>query len=171
MNTWEWALAALLRFVPLGYHDGAPWADPSHAHQLARFEGIATAVQDACGQDRGCASLLVAIAIGESAAARDADEGPCYRRGAYRTRCDSGAAFSVWQTHRVDHAVTGAMLFADRTVAAKQTLRIARGSLRMCRHLSPARRLSGLSGKCIDRDGPWVARYKLWLRLRGWGAK
>lgn len=168
VTTWDYALAALLRLVPLGTHDGAPWADDSHATQLARYEGISTAIWDACGDDRDCAALLVALAVGESAAARDADEGPCFRKGAYRTRCDSGAAFSVWQTHRLSHEVTGEMLFADRTLAAKQTLRVARGSLRLCRHLSPERRLSGLSGRCIDAEGPWVARYRLWQTVRAW---
>lgn len=171
MTTWEFAVRALLELVPLGTHDRAPWADPSHQHQLARYESIATAIQDACGDDRGCASLLVALAVGESGAARDADEGPCFRKGAYRTRCDSGAAASVWQTHQIDAAVPLAALFADRTLAAKQTLRVARSSLRQCRHLSPERRLSGLSGRCIDGDGPWVARHRLWLRLRGWSPR
>lgn len=166
MTTWEWSLAALLHLAPLGTHAGTPWADPSPAHQLARYEGIATAAWDACGDDRGCASLLVAIAVGESGLARDADEGPCWRKGGYRSRCDAGAAASVWQTHEIDAAVPLARLFADRTAAARQTLRIARSSLSRCGRGEDS--LSGLSGRCIAGPGPWRARWRLWLRMRGW---
>lgn len=161
VTTWEWALAAMLYLVPLGTHDRAPWADASHAAQLARYESIATAVWDACGDDRGCASLLVSLAVGESGLARDADEGPCYRRGGYRKRCDAGAAESVWQVQ-----MRG--MFADRTAAAREAKRRARASLSMCRGLRAEDRLSALSGRCIDGDGPWRARWRLWARMRGW---
>ena len=93
-----WTLAALLQFAPPERHERAPWADPSPAYALARYTGIAVAIADVCDgarSERDCAALLSAIAIGESALARDADEGPCHRLGGYRTRCDSGAAASV----------------------------------------------------------------------------
>ncbi|NUP13798.1 MAG: hypothetical protein HOW73_47790 [Polyangiaceae bacterium] len=179
MTTAEWVLAAFLAFAPPERHESAPWADPSRDHAVGRYTKIAAAIELRCGADRGCASLLAAIAIGESGLARDADEGmapakpSCWRRGGYRTRCDSGAAASVWQAHAFgvdEHGqhITIRRLFQDRSLAAWQTLRVARSSLARCKHQRPERRLSGLSGSCIDRDGSWVARYRLWQRLRGW---
>lgn len=174
-----WTLAALLQHAPPERHERAPWADPSPAYALARYTGIAVAIADVCDgaqSERDCAALLSAIAIGESALSRDADEGPCYRVGGYRTRCDSGAAASVWQAHAFgvdEHGerITIARLFADRRLAAWQALRVARASLAMCRSLPAVDRLSGLSGRCIEGPGPWRARMRLYQTLRAWEPK
>lgn len=171
----QWTLAALLHFAPPAQHDGAPWADPSTEAALERYEAISETIATACADSkapRSCAALLVAIGVGESGLARDADVGPCYRRGGYRTRCDSGAAASIWQVHAFGlgpdgEPITVARLFADRGLAAWQALRVARGSLSRCRHLPEEDRLAGLSGACKPNASS-RARWRLWKRVEGW---
>lgn len=175
----SWTLAALLAFAPVASHDGRPWADDSHAHAHARYVGIAEAIDAACEDataPRSCRALLVAIAIGESGLARDADEGPCYREGAWRSRCDGGRAASVWQVHRHcaswdrERGTCAAWtevtdLFASRETAAKAALRQARWSLARCKDLS------GLSGACVEgtrHARSAAARERLWRRIAAW---
>lgn len=96
MTTAFHALLLLLHLAPLDRQTSAPWADASTAEAAVRYVEIATAIGNVCDRDsphpETCSALLVAIAVGESGLARDADIGPCYREGAYRARCDSGAA-------------------------------------------------------------------------------
>lgn len=175
MTPLDWTLAALLAFAPPERHDGTRWADDSREAALVRYQGIASAIVAVCPEDdRSCHALLAAIAIGESGLARDADVGPCYREGGYRTRCDSGLAASVWQAHafgadEAGEAITIARLFADRELAAWQTLRVARSSLARCGRGEDS--LSGLSGTCKKGPGPWRARWRLWSRMRHWMPK
>lgn len=177
----EWVLAALLHFAPIGQWDKSKWADESHEAALERYRGIATAIESVCasakGPARDCQSLLVALAVGESGLARDADLGPCYRKGGWWRRCDAGKAASVWQTqaHGFDlrpngdgERITVARLFADRELAAWQALRVARNSLGLCKRLAPEDRLSALSGRCHEGDGPWRARWRLWAKVKAW---
>ncbi|NUP08409.1 MAG: hypothetical protein HOW73_20355 [Polyangiaceae bacterium] len=182
MTPAEWTLAALLFVAPPGRHEKAPWADPSPEYAVARYQKIADAIVSRCGEDRSCAALLVSIAANESLAARDADEGmntnapACYRKGKYATRCDGGLSVSVFQVRAFgvdEHGqrITLRRLHTDRNLAAWQALRVARSSLARCKHLKPERRLSGLSGSCIDRDGPWNRHYRTWIRLRSWEPK
>jgi len=176
-----WALAALLQFAPIGQWDNSRWPDESHDAALARYRGIATAIESVCSTSKGpvrdCESLLVALAVGESGLARDADVGPCYRRGNWWRRCDAGKAASVWQAqaHGFDlrangdgKRITVARLFADRELAAWQALRVARNSLSLCRHLAQEDRLSALSGRCHEGDGPWRDRWRLWGKVKAW---
>jgi hypothetical protein len=166
-----WTLLALLRFAPLEQQARGPWADPSPASAAERYLGIAQAVEAECRDARAprdCAALLVALAVGESGLARDADVGPCHRVGGYKTRCDSGAAASVWQVQRWTAEVTVEDLFADRRLAARQALRVARASLRACRDLPAEDRLSALSGSCKAGPGPWRARWALYQTARTW---
>lgn len=166
-----WTFAAMLHTVPVERQLVGPWADPSLEVASARYVGISVAIADVCDgakSERDCAALLVAIGAGESGFARDADVGPCHRAGGYRTRCDSGAAASVWQVQRWTAEVTIADLFADRRIAAAQALRVARASLSMCRALPVEDRLSGLSGRCQAGPGPWRARMKAFQALRSW---
>ncbi len=169
----EWTLAALLHFAPPEHQDRNPWRDPSREAAVERYEGIARTIVERCGEQKGCASLLAALAIGESGLARDADLGPCHREGRWKLRCDSGRAASVWQAqaYGVDadgEPITVARLFADRGLAAWHTLRVARGSLKLCAKLAPEDRLSGLSGRCVAGPGPWRARWALWNTIRNW---
>jgi hypothetical protein len=179
--TTGWVLAALLHFAPVGQWDRSHWADESHEAALQRYRGIATAIESVCALSKGpvrdCESLLVALAVGESGLAKDADLGPCYRRGNWWRRCDAGKAASAWQAqaHGFDlrpngdgKRITVARLFADRELAAWQALRVARNSLSLCRDLAPEDRLSALSGRCHKGDGPWRNRWRLWGKVKAW---
>lgn len=177
----EWILAALLHFAPIGQWDNSHWRDDSADSTMVRYRGIASAIESACEElgrsNRSCYALGVAIAVGESGLARDADEGPCYRKGNWWRRCDAGKAASVWQAHAFGRdarkrgngqPVTLARLFAERDLAAWQALRVAYGSLARCRDLPAEDRLSGLSGRCQSGDGVWRARWRLWSTLQSW---
>lgn len=170
MTLLAWTFAALMHFAPPSNHDRAPWAEPRE-ESWRRYSRIAEAIVTVCEREskapKSCAALLAAIAIGESGLARDADEGPCYRRGGYAKRCDAGKAASVWQCQAIGF-YTVAEMFADREKAAEQALRVARSSLGRCGKLDARDRLSGLSGRCIDGPGPWRARYDLWQTIRAW---
>jgi hypothetical protein len=177
-----WILAALLRFAPLANLPQFPGHEETPDESRARYVLIARAIQKEAEApeakpdgltDRQEAALLIALAIGESGLAKDADVGPCHRKGAWRTRCDSGQAASVWQVHAFGEGpdgtkITLAGLFASRRLAAWQALRVARSSLGLCRRLPPEDRLSGLSGRCQDGPGPWRARWRLWQTIQAW---
>jgi hypothetical protein len=178
----EWTLAALLQFAPPSRHERAPWADASADAALERYRGVAAAIVEQCEsrrEPRPCAALLVALAVGESGLARDADVGPCYRRGGYRTRCDSGRAASVWQVQAHgrddDGPITVARLFASRSLAAGIALRVAWGSLSRCRDLPEEDRLAALGG--VGPDGRCRpsrsarARWRLWQTVRAWSPR
>lgn len=175
MTLVEWTLAALVHFAPIGQFDRSPWADPSHEYAMERYRGIAEAIAGECQdtkQPKSCAALLSAIAVGESGLARDADEGPCYRRNGYKTRCDSGAAASVWQVHAhgwdaKGEDITVERLFAERSLAAWVVHRVARGSLARCSHLPEQDRLAGLSGSCKPSKSA-RARWNLWRKVEQW---
>lgn len=166
-----YALLLMLEMVPLKHQLSGPWADATEADAAQRYLEIAQTIGDVCStapSPRDCAALLVAVGAGESAFARDADVGPCHRLGGYKTRCDSGAAASVWQVQRWDMAIPIEALFSDRRMAATRALYVARSSLRMCRGLEPIDRLSGLSGRCQAGPGPWRARWQAYERARAW---
>lgn len=177
----SWVLSALLHFAPIGQWDKSHWADESHEAALDRYRGIATAIENVCASSKGpardCQSLLVALAVGESGLAKDADVGPCYRKGGWWRRCDAGKAASVWQAqaHGFDlrpngdrKRITVVRLFADRELAAWVALRVARNSLALCKHLEPQDRLSALSGRCQSGDGQWRNRWALWAKVKAW---
>jgi hypothetical protein len=164
-------LAALLTFAPPAAHDANPWRDASAAVAQKRYEGIAEAIAGECSDWR-CASLLIAIGVGESGLAADADLGPCYRVGRFKTRCDRGRAASVWQVHAygedADGRITVARLFNDRALAARIVRRIAFGSLKQCAHLPARERLANLGGgKCAPSKSA-SARWDLWQRVLVW---
>lgn len=172
MTNLLWTLLALVHFAPLDLQAKNPWADASSADTASRYIAIALAIDTVCEKasksPRDCSALLVALAVGESGLAKDADEGPCYRGGKHKTRCDSGAAASVWQVQRWSEEVTIADLFADRALAAKRALTIARSSLSACRDGEEQDRLSALSGSCKRGAGPWRARWALYQTARRW---
>lgn len=174
MTEAQWILAAMLHVAPVEKLPQFPGYPETPLESRARYAEIAEVIADTCDDAksvRGCTSMLVAIAAGESGFSRDTDIGPCYRKGAYWKRCDSGRAASVWQAQAwgVDwdgEKITVARLFADRHLAAWQTLRVARASLARCG--GGVDSLSGLSGRCIKGEGPWRARYRLWQRVMVW---
>lgn len=173
----SYVLAALLHFAPPTQHDSRPWADPSPEYALARYTAVAGTISELCEtkkHPRVCASLMAALAIGESAIARDADEGPlCVQTGGWKGRCDHNTSASVWQVKALgidaDGPITVARLFASRPLAARIAYRAAAGSLQMCRHLAdPVDRLSGLSGRCQAGLKSARERYLLWRRVSAW---
>lgn len=170
-----WTLSALLHYAPPERHVGRPWADVDRAATVARYEGIRDAIVSQC-TTRSCAALLVAIAVGESGLARDADVGPCHREGAWKSRCDAGKAASVWQAQAYGHdkagkRITVARLFAERPLAAWVVLRTARGSLQRCKHLPEEQRLAGLGGGHCKPSKSATARWRLWQSVAAWEPK
>ena len=186
----ELVLTALLQFAPPEKQDINPWKDDSREASLVRYDGIADAIVAVCGAqpkegpppdatnaEIRCASMLSAIAIGESGLARDADQGPCYAKGDHKSRCDGGLAASVWQVHsytvwdkegKNPKKVTVKELFADRTLAAKRAHFAAMSSISRCKDLPREDILSALSGKCQVGLKSARARYKLWNSMQGW---
>lgn len=188
MTLAEWVLAALLAVHPI---DRVPQIGgvESEEQTRARYREIAATIAEVAQEDpaipgglsdRDEAALLLAIAIGETGLARDADVGPCFRGveggASYASRCDRGRAASVWQVHgwrRPDGSVvTTAELFADRKLAARRDLVVARGSLWLCRKLglSAEDGLSALSGRCQIGLRSARSRWRLWNRIRVWRA-
>jgi len=178
-----WLLAAALHFAPPEKLPQFPGHEESHEAALVRYSVIALDVADVVEEMKGSkqeAALLLAWAIGESGLARDADVGPCFRGkhkgGNYRTRCDSGAAASMWQIHehlaKDGTRVTKEMLFEERRLAVRTMLRALRSSSRACKHLEPRDRFSqaGL-GRCVEGNASVRARFKLWGRVAGWMPK
>ncbi len=175
MTLVEWTLAALLNFAPPEQHDGTAWADASREAAIERYVGISEAITSQC-TTRSCAALLVAIAVGETGLAKDADVGPCHRKGGYKKRCDSGLAASVWQTHafgldKDGEPITVERLFADRKLAAWVVVRVARGSLQRCKHLPREDRLAGLGGGHCKPSESARARWRLWQSVESWNPK
>lgn len=183
-TSFEWVLAILLHFAPVERLPQFKGYEETPEAARARYTEIAQAIVQVAHEteetsnglsDRDEMALLAAIAIGESHLAKDADVGPCYRKGAYRTRCDSGAAASVWQNHAWGKdekgAVTIKRLFAERDLAARRVLGIATSSLSRCRKLPPRDRLSGLSGRCQEGLASAQARWHLWQKIRNWKPK
>lgn len=139
---------------------------PAHAHQFpghietveqatARYQSIAediyTVVDKASTKmfsKQRNAGFLLALAIGETELAHDADLGPCYREGAHKHRCDGGRAVGILQVQpgspeRIKE------LFADRKALLTVGLRAVVSSLGTCRHLPFDERLAAYgAGNC-----------------------
>jgi hypothetical protein len=186
-----WCLAAALVHAPPATRPQFPGHEETPEQTRERYVAICADIEAAATEHperpgfighREKAALLLALAIGESGLSRDADLGPCYRVGKWRARCDGGRAASVWQLQatRDDDAEQTELgpkqLFADRRRAARVALRIAIGSIGMCRKLPPEDRLSAYgAGRCLTGDYRGAssvrARWRLFQRLRGWTPK
>lgn len=181
----SWVLAAALTFAPPAQHPQYPGREESEAQAEERYESIArdiATVAEAEPQTRGGfspdskAALLLALAIGESSLALDADIGPCWRGSSrhspLRARCDGGLAASIWQLHPVmwdGEMLRQKDLFANRERAGTIVLRLAIGSFGMCKKLAPEDRLSGAGlGHCEAGNESVRARFKLFQKLRSW---
>lgn len=117
------------------------------------------------------ATLMLAVAIGESGLAPDADLGPCYREGAFRSRCDGGNAAGIMQTWVGPKQAEA--IFADRRLHLALAHRRLGASLHGCRRLPVAERLAMYgSGNCRSKAGRKGSRSR-WslfttLRLKRW---
>ena len=176
----EWVLSAALTFAPVetrpkfkGYEETP---DETRARYASIAEDVAQAAEDGAKSPEEAkrrAALLLAVAIGESGLSLDVDRGPCYRKGNWKSRCDGGTSFTIWQMKTV--VVDGKPMLASkvaglehRKVAAKAALRAILGSLGMCRKLPPEDRLSGYgAGRCIEGHKSVRARHALFQRVLG----
>lgn len=174
----EWVLSAALTFAPIetrpqfkGYEESR---DEAFSRYISIAADIAAAAEENAKSERAAkerAALLLAVAIGESGLSADVDRGPCYRKGGYKTRCDSGTSFTLWQMKAA--LVDGKPMRAaelvghdKRRTAARAALRALLGSLGMCRKLPAEDRLSGYgAGRCIEGHKGVRARWALYQRV------
>jgi hypothetical protein len=144
-------------------------ADAAKARYAAIVEDIAFVVQahePLPGLTRSeSAAFLLAMAIGETALALDADKGPCFRGRYldrnYVARCDAGRAVGVLQvqlaTGRAEH-------FADRRKLLTHGLKALRGSLLACWRSPVDERLAAYgSGSCGNEGGKAGSRARFAL--------
>ena len=178
-----WLVAAMLAFAPPANARKFPGWEETPDEARARYTLLARAIEEAVlasngsgYSDKAEAALLLALALKESDLARDVDVGPCYRVGAWKKRCDGGTSFSVWQlkAYRTSDGtrVTGAMIQADRTLAAKKALALALGSLGQCKKLPESDRLSAyVRGTCQEGHQGSAERVAKWRAVEAWKAK
>lgn len=175
-----WLYTLALAFAPVDKARTWPGHEESPEDRRARYMEIATDIAAVAfdeserpiwGMGRvQTAAMLLALAIGESNLDPDVDGGPCYRGGAYRSRCDYGRAFSIWQIMigkgRTPEGWTGAQLNADRQKAARTALHTARASWWSCRRRPDEHRLAlYAAGRCDRGHKGSAARVKLWRKL------
>jgi hypothetical protein len=174
----DWVLLAALHFAPIETRPRFEGFEETQEEAFGRYLGIsadiAAAAEEHAGTDaekRRRAALLLAVAVGESGLSRDVDEGPCYRRGGWKARCDSGTSHTLWQMKAamVDgRAVHARELrgFDKRPQAARAALRALSGSLGACRQLEARDRLSMYgSGSCRPGLKSVRARWALFERV------
>lgn len=177
----DWVLLAALHFAPLETRPQFEGFEETREEGFSRYldisRDIAAAAEEQPGTDeqkRRRAALLLAVAVGESGLSRDVDEGPCFRRGGWRTRCDSGTSHTLWQMKAAildGRPVLAKELrgFDRRKDAARAALRALQGSLGQCRKLDAADRLSAYgAGACKVGLQSVRARWALFERVAGW---
>jgi hypothetical protein len=180
----DWVLLAALHFAPLETRPQFRGFEETHDEAFSRYLGIAADIAAAAEEHPGSdaekrrrAALLLAVAVGESGLSRDVDEGPCYREGKWRARCDGGTSHTLWQlkTAFVDGRPVSARELRgidQRKQAARAALRSISGSLRACRKLEQADRLSLYgSGSCRPGLKSVRARWALFERVVAFDAK
>lgn len=170
----EWVLAAALYFAPLETRPKFAGHEETREEALERYRQISEDIAFAAEEtkepnDKQQAAWLLAVAIGESGLSRDVDFGPCYRKGGYKSRCDGGTSFTIWQMKHgsVDGKLyRGRELQKDRRLAARAALRAIRGSFSMCRKLPIEDRLSAYgAGRCTEGIKSVQERYRLFQRV------
>ena len=114
------------------------------------------------------AGFMLGMAVGESGLSPDADLGPCYHSGAYRTRCDGGRAVGLLQVWIPRGSQ--APYWASRRKLLARGLRDLRASFGSCWHLPIEERLAVVgAGTCTSEIGRRVSRkrWKLIQRVLG----
>ena len=158
----EWLLALALQFAPpsqaLRFPGYDETADAARLRYINIAEDIAAVVQahEALpGLTRSeSAAFVLAMSIGETALALDADKGPCFQGRHigrnYAARCDGGRAVGVLQVQlragRAEH-------FGDRRKLLTAGLKALRGSLWACWRLPAQERLAAYGSGSCDNDG------------------
>lgn len=174
----EWILSAALTFAPIATRPQFKGYEETQEETLARYrsiaEDIAAAASEGDGKGRSSkerAALLLAVAIGESGLSADVDKSPCYREGGWKTRCDSGSSYTIWQ---LKHTLLDGKLVpgrdlqghAKRRDAARGALRMIEGSLGMCSKLPVEDRLSMYGvGRCAAGVKSIRARHALYVKI------
>ena len=173
MSVVEWLLALALQFAPPSQALQFPGYDESADAAKARYAAIATdivSVVEAHDPLPGLtrvesAAFVLAMSVGETALALDADEGPCFRGRHlgrnYASRCDGGLAVGVLQVQlrsgRAGH-------FSDRRKLLTAGLKALRGSLLACWRLPVDERLAAYgSGSCDNEGGKAGSRKRFAL--------
>jgi len=174
----DWVLLAALHFAPIETRPRFEGYLETQEEAFGRYLGIARDIAAAAEEHEGTdaekrkrAALLLAVAVGESGLSRDVDEGPCYRRGRWRARCDGGTSYTLWQMKSA--VVDGRPVHArelrgldKRGQAARAALRAIRGSLGACRKLEAQDRLSMYgAGSCKPGLRSVRARWALFERV------
>lgn len=179
----DWVLLAALHFAPIETRPRFAGFEETQEEAFGRYLGIARDIAAAAEEHEGTdnekrrrAALLLAVAVGESGLSRDVDEGPCYRVGGWKARCDGGTSHTLWQLKTAvveGRAVSARELrgLDKRGEAAKAALRALRGSLGACRKLEPADRLSMYgAGSCKPGLRSVRARWALFERVAAFQA-
>ena len=172
-----WLVLAALHFAPPAKHRVFPGHEETAEQALARYTSIATDIATAVegrkdAKDR--AALMLAWGIGETGLYHDADKGPCWREGVWKTRCDGGLAAGIWQMHTHRDPTSGKWLsveeiFGDRARAARTATTLISKSLKSCTHVAAEDQLSAFGlGRCVSNNRSVRARYKLWNQVRAW---
>lgn len=189
MTLASFCLAAALAHAPPAATVGKPWGDATIEEAHVRYASICADVAAVVQErklGRDAVALLIALGVGESGLARDADlglAGNCYQGKTGKLgRCDAdrhgrARSVSVWQVRcdvSRDEAglITCERLFADRRLAARQALRRALASMKACTKGPAEDRLSALAtGVCGIGDYPGRksvrARWALFQKIRG----
>lgn len=153
----SWILLLALMFAPAQKIPG--WEETDNQRRV-RYESIAEDIAhtvESQGAIAGLskadsATLLLAVSIGESGLAPDADWGPCYREGRYKLRCDSGRSVGIAQTmvRKRDRW----KYFANRKLHLALAYRRIGASVVGCRSLPWKYRLAMYgSGRCTSLAG------------------
>lgn len=177
----EWVLSAALYFAPIESRPQFKGYEETREEAFDRYISIANDIAEAAqenakteGGAKQRAALLLAVAVGESGLSADVDQGPCYRQGNWKARCDGGTSFTLWQLKHAlidGELVRGKLLEGhdNRKRAAKGALRALLGSLGMCKKLPEEDRLSGYGvGRCVTGNKSVRARWALYQRVLGY---
>lgn len=153
------------------------WQAPSHPETVEarsrRYRAIVADVRHAVARQppiegftrQQTAMFVIGMALGETRLAADADVGECYRKGAYRGRCDGGRAVGILQVHI--HPSERAYYFSHRRRLLARGLRGLRQSFNACRHLPRPERLAAYgAGSCASAKGRAASR-KRWRYIMG----
>ncbi len=174
-----WLFALMMAFVPPDRSITIPSHPETVQQRTQRYRSIAhDIVLEVQAQPkplpglsrRQTMALVLAVGIGESGLAPDADYGPCYREGLYRGRCDAGRSVTMWQLMlpRKLHK----QYFGDRRQAIRYAMRIMRLSMQACRHREMRHRLAAYcSGSCNKGGQGSAARWGLFVNLLNWKPK
>jgi hypothetical protein len=174
----EWVFSAALTFAPIETRPQFKGYEETREEAFERYISIANDIAYAAeetskteGSAKQRAALLLAVAVGESGLSADVDQGPCYRQGNWKARCDGGTSFTIWQ---MKHAIIDGEVVRGKALeghdsrrrAARGALRSLLGSLSMCKKLPEEDRLSGYgAGRCLEGNKSVRARWALYQRV------